>query len=25
VPRGVRQAFYIGREAFLLWAWRGEA
>ena len=22
VPRGARQAFYICREAFLLWAWR---
>ena len=25
VPRGARQAFYICREAFLLWAWRREA
>jgi hypothetical protein len=25
VPRGGRQAFYICREASLLWAWRGEA
>ena len=25
VPRGIRQALYIGREAFLLWAWRREA
>jgi len=25
VPRGVRQALYICREAFLLWAWRREA
>jgi hypothetical protein len=25
VLRGVRQALYICREAFLLWAWRGEA
>lgn len=24
VPRGLRQALHIGREAFLLWAWRGE-
>ena len=23
VPRGARQALYICREAFLLWAWRG--
>jgi hypothetical protein len=25
VPRGVRQAFHICREALLSWAWRGEA
>jgi hypothetical protein len=25
VPRGLRQALNICREAFLLWAWRGEA
>jgi hypothetical protein len=25
MPRGVRQALDISREAFLLWAWRGEA
>jgi hypothetical protein len=25
VPRGCRQALYVCREAFLLWAWRGEA
>jgi hypothetical protein len=25
VPRGVRQALDICREAFLLWAWRREA
>jgi hypothetical protein len=25
VTRGVRQALYVCREAFLLWAWRGEA
>jgi len=25
MPRGDRQALYICREAFLLWAWRGEA
>jgi hypothetical protein len=25
MPRGVRQALYISREASLLWAWRGEA
>ena len=25
VPRGVRQALYICREASLLWAWRREA
>ena len=25
VPRGVRQALSICREAFLLWAWRREA
>ena len=25
VPRGARQALYICREAFLLWAWRREA
>jgi len=24
VPRGLRQAVHICREAFLLWAWRGE-
>ena len=25
VPRGVRQAIHICREAFLLWAWRRQA
>jgi hypothetical protein len=25
MPRGVRQAVYICREAFLLWAWRSQA
>ena len=25
LPRGARQAFYICREAFLLWAWRRKA
>ena len=24
VPRGLRQAFHVRREALLLWAWRGE-